>query len=117
MKTHKDLEIWKLGIELVIEIYEITKNFPKDELYGLSAQIKRSAISYPSNIAEGAARQSKKEYIQFAYISLSSLSELETQLIIASKIGLIKNLEIIDKIEILRRKTLNFIKYLKSIKK
>ena len=65
MKTHKDLEIWQLGIELVIEICKLAKKFPKDEIYGLSAQIKRSAISYPSNIAEGAARQSKKEYIQF----------------------------------------------------
>jgi len=60
MKTHKDLDIWKRGIEFVEEIYKATALFPKEELYGLTSQIKRAAISYPSNIAEGAARFSKK---------------------------------------------------------
>jgi len=69
MKTHKDLEIWKRGIEFVKQIYKITTEFPKQELYGLTSQIRRAAISYPSNIAEGAARSSRKEFIQFhAYI-------------------------------------------------
>src|SRR5690606_35660521 len=90
MKTHKDLEVWKKSIELVTEIYQVTKNFPKEEIYGLTSQIRRSAVSVPSNIAEGAARQFNKEYIQFLYIALGSLMELDTQLIIA------KNNDFID---------------------
>lgn len=115
MKTHKDLDIWKLGIELVEEIYKITNKFPKEEIFCLTSQMRRSAISIPSNIAEGAARNSKKEFIQFLYISLGSLVELETQIIIAKKLGYIKeNIDFIEVVEKLRRKLLNFIKYLKE---
>ena len=71
--THKDLDIWKRGIEFVERIYKITADFPREEIYGLVSQLRRAAISYPSNIAEGAARSSKKEYIQYLYISLASL--------------------------------------------
>ena len=84
--THKDLDVWKLGIELVQEVYEVTKVFPKEEMYGLTSQIRRAAVSIPSNIAEGYARESIKELIRFLYISLGSLSELETQLIISIKL-------------------------------
>jgi four helix bundle protein len=80
--THKNLKIWQNSIHLVIEVYNLTRAFPKEELYGLSSQMRRAAISVPSNIAEGAARKNKTEYLQFLYISLGSLSELETQLII-----------------------------------
>lgn len=113
IKTHKDLEIWQLGIEFVTHIYKITTNFPKEELYGLTSQMRISAISIPSNIAEGAARNSNKEFLQFLYISLGSLSELETQLIISKNLKFQDNpnLEIIEK---LRRKLLNFIKYKKN---
>lgn len=83
MKTHKDLDSWKKSIELVTDIYRLTNNFPKTEQYGLTSQIRRSAVSVPSNIAEGAGRQYDKEFIQFLHISLGSLSELETQLIIS----------------------------------
>lgn len=114
MKTHKDLDIWQLSIELVSEIYQITAPFPKEELYGLTAQLRRSAISIPSNIAEGAARQSKREYVKFVYISLGSLSELETQIIIAVNLGYLADNALLNKIETLRRMILNFIKYLKS---
>jgi len=85
-----DLDVWKLSIELVKDIYEITKFFPKEELFGLTSQIKRAAISIPSNIAEGASRQTNREFIQFLYISLGSASELETQLIIAKELGFIE---------------------------
>jgi len=114
VKTHKDLEIWQNGIELVVQIYEITSKFPKTEIYGLTSQLRRSAVSVPSNIAEGAARNSDKEFIQFLYISLGSLSELETQLIIAEKIGYGNAVFLNDLIEKIRRMTLNLIKFLKT---
>ncbi len=114
MKTHKDLDIWKLGIMLVKEVYLLTDTFPSSEKFGLSSQIQRCAVSVPSNIAEGAARQGKKEYIQFLYISLGSLSELETQIIIAKEICYIDSIENFEpRIEELRRKLLGFINYLK----
>lgn len=87
LKTHNDLDVWKRSIELVTEIYTITKSFPKDELYGLVNQIRRAAVSIPSNIAEGAARKNTKEFIQFLYIALGSISELETQIIISQKLS------------------------------
>ncbi len=90
VKTHKDLDVWKKSIEFVTRIYEVTKNFPKEELYGLSSQMRRAAISIPSNIAEGATRKNKTEFIQFLYISMSSAAELDTQIIIA------KNLNYLD---------------------
>jgi four helix bundle protein len=113
-QTHKDLEVWNQGIDLVAKIYSITNHFPKEELYGLTSQIRRSAISVPSNIAEGYARASRKELIQFLYISLGSISELETQIIIAVKLGFISDEQPLQDIEIVRRKLLNLIKYQKS---
>ena len=85
IRNHKDLEVWKKSMDLVSNIYKITESFPNKEIYGLTNQIRRSAVSVPSNIAEGAARSSKKEFIQFLYIALGSLAELETQMIIASR--------------------------------
>ena len=82
-KTHRDLDVWKGSMNLVLEIYKITKSFPKEELYGLTSQIRRSAISIPSNISEGSARNQTKEFIRFLQISQGSLSELETQVIIS----------------------------------
>ncbi|MCS7150761.1 MAG: four helix bundle protein [Endomicrobia bacterium] len=116
MKTHKDLDIWIESIELVKEIYAICSLFPKEEKYNLAAQIKHSAVSIPSNIAEGAARSSKREFIHFLYISLGSLAELETQLIIARQLNFLNNDNIFSEIEKNRRKILNFIKYLKNKK-
>ena len=115
MKTHKDLDIWKRGLDLVTDIYKFTKNFPKEEIYGLTSQMQRASISYPSNIAEGAARNSKADYIRFIYIALGSLSELETQVIISRNLGYTSDIEeLLNEIEILRKMTLNFIKYLKG---
>jgi four helix bundle protein len=116
-KTHKDLEIWQKGVDLVTKIYEITKNFPKEEIYGLTSQMRRAAISYPSNIAEGAARNSLKEYIRFLYISQASLSELETHLIISKNLNYTSDVSVfIGNIEMLRRKTHKLIKYFKEKK-
>jgi len=93
---------------------ELTQSFPHEEIYGLTSQIRRASVSIPSNIAEGAARQTNKEFIQFLYMALGSLSELETQIVIANKLGFIKKDEILQKIEILRKQLLNFIKYRKN---
>ena len=93
IKNHKDLEVWKKSMDLVSNIYKITESFPNKELYGLTNQIRRAAVSVPSNIAEGAARSSKKEFIQFLYIALGSLSEFETQIIIANRLEYLNNLD------------------------
>jgi four helix bundle protein len=86
-RSYRDLEVWKLAIDFVKQVYEITDNFPASENYGLINQIRRAAVSIPSNIAEGQGRNSTKEFRQFLAISLGSLAELETQLIIAKEIG------------------------------
>jgi four helix bundle protein len=85
-RSYKDLEVWQLALELVKEVYRVTGNFPSSEKFGLTQQIRRSAISIPSNIAEGQFRNSSKEFKQFLSISLGSAAELETQLIIAKEI-------------------------------
>jgi len=87
IRNFTDLNAWKESHKLVLEIYRATKNFPKEEIFGLSSQIKRAAISITSNIAEGFGRFSKKEQIQFFYISLGSLVETQNQLIIAKDVG------------------------------
>ena len=87
MKSHRDLDVWKKSIGLVSEIYLLTKKFPPDELYGLTSQMRRAAVSVPSNIAEGAARGSSKEFSRFLSISLGSLAEMETQLLIAENLN------------------------------
>lgn len=86
VRTHKDLDVWKIAIDFVTTIYQITSLFPKEEIYGLTSQIRRAAVSIPSNIAEGAGRKSKTEFKQFLYIALASASELETQIIIANNL-------------------------------
>jgi len=114
MQTHKDLIVWKDSMQFVKEIYSATANFPKDELYGLISQLRRAVVSIPVNISEGAARHSKKEYIQFLYISLGSISEVETLLIIAGDLNYMKIDGSLMVIEGLRKKLLNLIKFLKG---
>ena len=115
--THKDLDIWKQGIQLVEEVYKATAEFPKEEIYGLTNQMRRASVSIPSNISEGAARGSRKEFIKFLYVALGSLAELETQTIISEKLGYLRKHPLTDLIERQRRKQLNFIKYLKGTNK
>lgn len=98
-KTFKDLKMWQKGIEIVKDIYALTKKFPREELYGLTSQMRRSSISIPSNIAEGFKRSHNKEYKQFLNIVLGSLAELETQLIIAQELGYLKNYELDNIVE------------------
>jgi four helix bundle protein len=93
-RSYQDLEVWKLSIALVKEIYLITEKFPKSESYGLTNQIRRAAVSIPSNIAEGQGRNSSKEFRQFLSIALGSVAETETQLIIAKEINFLRNDEL-----------------------
>lgn len=95
-----------MGIELVSDIYRLTKTFPREELFGLTDQIRRAAVSIPSNIAEGHGRQGKKEFAQFVQIAYGSLAETETQLIIASNLHYLSQQDydsIADKIDHLSR--------------
>ena len=117
MRTHKDLDAWKLSVELVVLIYQLTNTFPKEEVFGLTNQIRRAAVSIPSNIAEGAARNSNKEFIQFLYISLGSQQELDTQFLIAKKLEYLTEdqyNEINIKIETVGKLLNGLIKYLKT---
>lgn len=84
---HRDLLAWQKSMELVTEIYQVTKAFPKDEVYGLTNQLRRAAVSIPSNVAEGYARNSRKELYHFLGQARGSLAELETQIEIASNLG------------------------------
>ncbi|HNX88963.1 MAG TPA: four helix bundle protein [Paludibacteraceae bacterium] len=91
MKTHHDLTVWKKSIDFVTTVYKITEEYPKTEIYGLTNQVRRAVVSVPSNIAEGAARTSKKEFSHFLSISLGSISEVETQLIVSRNLNYITN--------------------------
>lgn len=113
--SHKKLDAWKLSMDLVVEVYNITKNFPKEEMYGLTNQIRRCAVSIPSNIAEGCARQNDKETVQFLYISIGSIAELETQLLISKELEYIMNVDkILDDLTKIKGVILGLIKYLKT---
>ena len=79
----RDLEVWKLGKDIVIEVYKVTADIPREEIYGLVSQMRRAAVSLPSNVAEGFNRKHNREYRQFLYIALGSCAELETQVEIA----------------------------------
>ena len=87
MKDYKELEVWQKAVNLVVDIYRLTKNFPIEEKYGLVSQIRRSATSFPANIAEGWGRGSTKEYINFLMIARGSLMELDTHLIVSQNLG------------------------------
>jgi len=87
VRKHHELRAWQEAMRLVQEVYAATRTFPHDERFGLTAQLRRAAVSVPSNIAEGAARESVKEFAQFLVMARGSLSELETQLILARDLG------------------------------
>ena len=87
--THKDLEVYKHSLDLVEQIYQLTASFPSSENFGLTSQLRRAAVSLPSNIAEGSSRGSTKDFIRFLNMASGSLAEIETQLIIAERIGYI----------------------------
>jgi four helix bundle protein len=86
VRSFRDLEVWRLGLDLVQSVYKCTATFPKSETFGLSAQMRGAAVSIPSNIAEGQARNSSKQFLQFLSFALGSLAELETQLELAARL-------------------------------
>ncbi len=113
LRTHKDLDVWNAAMELAGQIYAVTAKFPKEERYGLTSQARRCAVSIPSNIAEGAARNSRKEFIQFLHIALGSAAELETQLILAKNMGLFSETSPFNRIEKVRMMLSGLIRFLK----
>jgi four helix bundle protein len=90
MRPHEKLEVWNKAVDFVVALYKVTETFPKEEKFGLISQIRRAAVSVPSNIAEGAARESGKEFIHFLSNAQGSASELSTELLIAHRLGFIK---------------------------
>lgn len=90
LKNYKELNVWKKAYQLCLEIYQITKTFPKEEIYGLTSQLRRASVSVPSNIAEGYGRQTTKEYIQALYIAYGSICEMETQILLSKDLGYIQ---------------------------
>ena len=92
--TYRDLIVWKKAMDLTEEVYQVTNRFPRHELYGLTNQLRRAAVSIPSNIAEGQGRGSNKEFTRFLNIAHGSLAELETQLLLSVRLGYIKENEI-----------------------
>jgi len=115
--NYKNLDVWKESRKLVSIVYLLTKEFPVDEKFGLTSQIKRASISIPSNIAEGLGRNSKKETRQFCFIAKGSLYEVETQLYLALDLGFIQEKqieEVLTQLTTVRKLIIGFIKYLEK---
>ncbi|SPE22134.1 S23 ribosomal protein [Acidobacteriia bacterium SbA2] len=93
IQSYRDLQVWQLGMDLAEGCYLLTKRLPKDELFGMTSQIRRAASSVPANIAEGYGRDSKGEYIQFLRVAQGSLKELETHLTLSRRVGLMSESE------------------------
>ena len=116
MHNYKKLEVWQESVNFVTEIYILTKDLPDTEKFGLISQINRCSVSIPSNIAEGAGRLSKKEFIQFLGYAVASSFELETQLIIAKNLNFIdknKQMELVNRLNTIQRKIHSLIKSLR----
>lgn len=113
LKTHKDLDVWNKAMNFTEQLYLLTNTFPKEEQFGLTSQIRRSAVSIPSNIAEGAARNSDKEFLQFLYISLGSLAEVETQLLLAKRLKFFAEDSCFDSLDAIRKMLIGLIKFVR----
>ncbi len=115
IRTYRDLELWQKSMELVKEVYRLTKKYPKEEVYGLVSQMRRAAVSIPSNIAEGFRRLHNNEYKQFLYVSSGSCAELETQLTISKELAYITQADeaaLLEKLDHIGRMRTNLIKKL-----
>jgi four helix bundle protein len=89
IQSYRELEVWQLGMELAEECYRVTKGFPKEELFGMTSQIRRAAVSIPANIAEGQGREHTKEFLHHLSVARGSLMELETHLMLSQRVGLL----------------------------
>jgi four helix bundle protein len=98
LRNYKDLQVWQKAYQLCLEVYKATGEFPKHELYGIVAQIRRAAVSIPSNIAEGYGRKTTKEYIQFLYVAYGSICELETQVLLSGDLGYLSS-DLLEKLQ------------------
>lgn len=116
MSTFRNLLVWQKSMELVTKMYSSTQKFPKEELFGLTSQIRRSAVSIPSNIAEGYGRDSNKEYLRFLNISIGSLFELQTQIEIAKNIMYLNEKDFNDLYENSREIERMLVSFIKKIK-
>jgi four helix bundle protein len=115
IRNHMDLDAWRMSMDLVEEIYNFTKKFPQDELYGLTGQMRRCAISIPSNIAEGAARNSNKDFSKYLFIALGSAAEIETQILIAERLGYVENVkDILSQVRVIKKLINGLISFLKK---
>ena len=115
MKPHKSLNCWIKSFEFVKNVYSITSDFPAEEKFGLVSQMRRAAVSIPVNIAEGAARKGKKEFVQFLHISLGSLTELDTLILLSKELGFIpdeKSVDLIIELDIIGKLIYGLIKSL-----
>lgn len=110
---HKDMDVWKQSMFLVEEVYRLTGVFPRAELYGLVSQMRRAAVSIPSNLSEGASRESLKEFGYFVNVAIGSVSELETQLIIANRLGYAEIDKILQRLSRVKSLVLGLRNYLK----
>jgi four helix bundle protein len=99
VRGYQDLKVWQVAMELVIEVYAVTRHFPSDERFGLVSQLRRAAVSVATNIAEGHERGSRREYRQFASIARASVAEVETELEIASRLGFVEAVTIAKAVE------------------
>jgi len=104
---YERLEVWQKGMDLAVEVYGLTRGLPADERFSLADQMRRCAVSIPSNIAEGAARASKKEFVQYRYIALGSASELDTQIQIAQRVGYLQDITIFRQDILVVKKMIN----------
>ncbi|HEY9865710.1 MAG TPA: four helix bundle protein [Candidatus Obscuribacterales bacterium] len=115
VKDYKDLIIWQKGIDIAEKCYYLTKNYPKDEMYGMTQQIRRCAVSIPANIAEGYGRRYTREYVRFLTIAQGSVNELETHLILSVKVGLCNSDDLKDIITLLKEESRMIIALIKKL--
>ena len=116
MRGYRDLKVWQLGFDISLAVYELTSDFPQSELYGPTSQLRRAAVSIPSNIAEGHSRSSTKDLIRFINMAKGSLAELETQLLIARSLGYCNSSKIDGILELVDEQSRMLSGYRRSLK-
>lgn len=117
VRSHEDLEVWKLGMSLAADCYEVTKSFPREEAFGQTAQVRRASISIPANIAEGYGRESTAPFIHFLRVTQGSQKELETHVLLSQQVGLMTGANaspLLEKVESVGRMPRNLIRSLEA---